>query len=565
MKKGQPTHMIYEFDNLYDGVVKQAQRYGDRDRYIYKVKKEERHFTYNDMLTHVNYISSAMTRLGVAGSFVGVTGDTHPDYVATYLATVACGGVIVPLDKDISEEQFVGFVDMCNIELVVYTHSLHKKILDTCEQMKSVKYFVCIDFDGEKLPEDNRFLTFEKFFEIGKEAYEAGDRTAENQIVDKEKLCTILFTSGTTGTSKGVMLNQRNLVTATMDSVSIMATTEEDSFVSVLPIHHSYEFTCEQLALPNTGAQTFINDSIKNTLRNFAQYKPTALVLVPLYVETMHKKIWAEIEKKGKAGLIRKLMPIAKRMPRRVRRMMFHEIIDAFGGRLQYIVCGGAPLRPELMDDFDTFGIKICEGYGITECAPLVSANPMHWRKYHSAGLKVPHMEVRIDKADPADETGEIVTRGDAVMMGYYKNPVATAEAFTEDGWFKTGDIGYIDNDNFIFITGRKKNVIIASNGKNVFPEEIEEYLGASELISECVVLGRKSGDENDVIITALIYPNFDKFEGKTKEEIQAAIEAEIDAVNKKLPTFKHIKCVEIRDTEFEKTTSRKIIRYKLK
>lgn len=557
--------MIYEFDNLYDGVVKQAQRYGDRDRYIYKVKKEERHFTYNDMLTHVNYISSAMTRLGVAGSFVGVTGDTHPDYVATYLATVACGGVIVPLDKDISEEQFVGFVDMCNIELVVYTHSLHKKILDTCEQMKSVKYFVCIDFDGEKFPEDNRFLTFEKFFEIGKEAYEAGDRTAENQIVDKEKLCTILFTSGTTGTSKGVMLNQRNLVTATMDSVSIMATTEEDSFVSVLPIHHSYEFTCEQLALPNTGAQTFINDSIKNTLRNFAQYKPTALVLVPLYVETMHKKIWAEIEKKGKAGLIRKLMPIAKRMPRRVRRMMFHEIIDAFGGRLQYIVCGGAPLRPELMDDFDTFGIKICEGYGITECAPLVSANPMHWRKYHSAGLKVPHMEVRIDKADPADETGEIVTRGDAVMMGYYKNPVATAEAFTEDGWFKTGDIGYIDNDNFIFITGRKKNVIIASNGKNVFPEEIEEYLGASELISECVVLGRKSGDENDVIITALIYPNFDKFEGKTKEEIQAAIEAEIDAVNKKLPTFKHIKCVEIRDTEFEKTTSRKIIRYKLK
>ena len=203
MKKGQPTHMIYEFDNLYDGVVKQAQRYGDRDRYIYKVKKEERHFTYNDMLTHVNYISSAMTRLGVAGSFVGVTGDTHPDYVATYLATVACGGVIVPLDKDISEEQFVGFVDMCNIELVVYTHSLHKKILDTCEQMKSVKYFVCIDFDGEKFPEDNRFLTFEKFFEIGKEAYEAGDRTAENQIVDKEKLCTILFTSGTTGTSKG--------------------------------------------------------------------------------------------------------------------------------------------------------------------------------------------------------------------------------------------------------------------------------------------------------------------------------------------------------------------------
>lgn len=565
MKKGQPTHMIYEFDNLYDGVVKQAQRYGDKDRYIYKVKKEECHFTYNDMLTHVNYISSAMTRLGVAGSFVGVTGDTHPDYVATYIAAVSCGGVIVPLDKDISSEQFVGFVDLCDIELIVYTSSLHKKILETCDKMKSVKYFVCIDFAGEDFPQDERFMTFERFLEIGREAYDAGDRTAENYVVDKEKLCTILFTSGTTGTSKGVMLNQRNLVTATIDSVSIMATSEKDFFVSVLPIHHAYEFTCSQLALPNTGAQTFINDSIKNTLRNFGQYKPTALVLVPLYVETMHKKIWAEIEKKGKAETIKKLMPIARKLPRKVRRMIFHEIIDAFGGRLDYIVCGGAPLRPELIMDFDAFGIKICEGYGITECAPLVSCNPMHWRKHHSAGLKVPHMEVRIDKVDPEDETGEIVTHGDAVMMGYYKNPTATAEAFTADGWFKTGDIGYMDEDGFIFITGRKKNVIIASNGKNVFPEEIEEYLGASELINECVVLGRKSGDENDVVITALIYPDFDKLAGKTEEEVKAAIEAEVDEVNKKLPTFKHIKCVEIRDHEFEKTTSRKIIRYKLK
>ena len=565
MKKGQPTHMIYEFDNLYDGVVKQAERYGDKDRYIYKVNKEERHFTFNDMLAHVNYVSSAMASLGVSGKFVGVTGETHPDYVATYIATVSCGGVIVPLDKDISAEQFVKFVALCDIELLVYTHSMHKKMVELYDKMPSVKYFVCIDYGDEAMPADERFMTFDTFLAVGKAAYEAGDRTAENYIVDKDKLCTILFTSGTTGTSKGVMLCQRNLVTSAIDCVSIMATTEKDSFVSVLPIHHAYEFTICQLALPNTGAQTFINDSIKNTLRNFAQYKPNALVLVPLYVETMHKKIWAEIEKKGKAETIRRLMPIVKKMPRAVRRRIFKDIIDAFGGRLDYIVCGGAPLRPELIADFDAFGIKICEGYGITECSPLVSCNPMHWRKYHSAGLTVPHMEARIDKADPEDETGEIVTHGDAVMLGYYKNPEATAEAFTEDGWFKTGDIGYIDDDNFIFITGRKKNVIIASNGKNVFPEEIEEYLGASELVSECVVLGRKGEDDGDVIITALIYPEYDKLGGKTEAEIRAAIEAEVDAVNKKLPNFKHIKCVEIRDHEFEKTTSRKIMRYKLK
>ena len=174
-------------------------------------------------------------------------------------------------------------------------------------------------------------------------------------------------------------------------------------------------------------------------------------------------------------------------------------------------------------------------------------------------------MEARIDKESPEDETGEITVHGDAVMLGYYKNPEATAAVMTEDGWFKTGDIGYMDKEDYIYITGRKKNVIIASNGKNVFPEELEEHLGVSELISEIVVVGRKGEEPGEVVITALVYPDYDKFEGKTKEEIQAAIEAEVDTVNKKLPTFKHIKCVEIRETEFEKNTSRKIMRYKIK
>ena len=565
MKKGQPTHLIYHMDDLYDGVVKQAERYGDKDRYLYKVRKEERHFTFRDMLTHVNYLASAMNVLGVAGKFIGVTGDGHPDYVATYHATVASGGVIVPLDKDITSEQLSGFTDLCEIQMLVYTSGMHKKLVELYDKMKTVRYFVCIDFDDEA-PADPRFMTLDQLLEIGRKAYEEdGDRTAETTPVDLDQLCAVIFTSGTTGTSKGVMLNQRNLVTATLDSASIMAVTEKDMFVSVLPFHHTYEFTCGQLALPNTGASTFLNDSIKNTLRNFGKYHPTALVLVPLYVETMHRKIWAEVEKKGKTATVKRMIPIALKLPRAVRRLMFKDIIDAFGGKLDYIVCGGAPLRPELMSDFDAFGIKICEGYGITECAPLVSANPMHWRKFHSAGLKVPHMEVRIDKADPADDTGEIVTHGDAVMMGYYKNPEATKEAFTEDGWFRTGDVGYVDEDNFIFITGRKKNVIIASNGKNVFPEELEEYLGVRPFVKECVVLGRKDETTGDVVITALIYPDMEQLEGKTQDEMQALIETEVAAVNRKLPTFKHIQKVELRDTEFEKTTSRKIIRYKLK
>ncbi len=563
MKKGMPTHMVYQFDNLYDGVQKQAARYGDKDRYVYKVRKEERHFTFNDMLAHVNYLASAMAKYGVAGEFAGVTGDTHPAYAAAYHAVVATGGVIVPLDKEISTEQFCGFVNLCELKIVFYTASMHKKLFPLYDAMPTVRYFVCADLDGE-MPEDSRFMTYDAFIAAGKEAYEAGDRTAEETQQDRDKLCAIIFTSGTTGSSKGVMLCQRNLVTAALDSCAIIAVDDKEDLVSVLPIHHTYEFTISHLAAPNIGITTYINDSIKNTLRNFAKYKPTGLVLVPLYLETMHKKIWAEIEKKGKTSLVKKMIPIARRLPVALRRKLFKDILDAFGGRLRFIVSGGAPLRAELIDEFGAFGIDVLEGYGITECAPLISCNPFHKRKKRSAGLVVPHMEARIDKVDPADETGEICTHGDAVMLGYYKNPEATAEVFTEDGWFKTGDIGYMDAEDYIFITGRKKNVIIASNGKNVFPEELEEYLGVSEFVAECAIVGRKD-EEGEVLITALVYPDYDKFEGKTAEEIKAVIDGEIENVNKKLPTFKHIGLCEIRETEFEKNTSKKILRYKLK
>lgn len=566
MKKNG-EHVVFGMTSLYDGIVQQAERYGDKPRYIYKVNKQEKTFSFRDMKDHVDVIAAGLASLDMAGKFVGVTGETHPDYVAAYLATVSAGGVIVPLDKDILNEQFVGFCKRCDIAVLFYTRAMHQKMLDTAPELPDVKYFIGFDLpEDAEMPE--RFMRFEAFFEIGKKAYEDGVRPAETTEQDPEKLCTILFTSGTTGTSKGVMLNQRNLVTSALDSCHIMATNDKDFFVSVLPIHHAYEFTCAQLALPNCGATTYINDSIKNTMRNFVKVKPRSLVLVPLYIETMHKRIWAEIEKKGKTEQVKAAIKVSNGLRKvgvDLRRVFFKDILAAFGGEIRYIVCGGAPLRPELIDEFEAFGISIFEGYGITECAPLVSANPMHWRKHRSAGQTVEHMEARIDKADPEDTTGEIVVHGDAVMMGYYKNPEATAEVFTEDGWFRTGDIGYIDDDNFIFITGRKKNIILLSNGKNVFPEELEEYLNASDSVCEGVVIGRKNEETGEIAITALVYPNGEKFAGMTREEIYPIIKDEITEINKKLPAFKHITELELRDEEFEKTTSRKIMRYKLK
>ena len=307
-----------------------------------------------------------------------------------------------------------------------------------------------------------------------------------------------------------------------------------------------------------------INDSIKNVLRNFVKYKPNALMLVPLYVETMYKKIWSEIDKKGMKKKVRTAMKISDALLKvgiDMREKFFSQITGALGGNLKIIVVGGAPMRPEIISDFRSFGIYILEGYGITECSPLVAVNRLGSERPHSVGPAVECCQVRIDK-QPGEETGEIVVKGENVMVGYYNNPEATAAVFTDDGWFKTGDIGYMDKDGYIYITGRKKNVIILSNGKNVFPEEIEDHLSdRSDVIGESVVLGRPNAS-GETVITAVIYPNPDFSKDKTKEEVEAAVREAVTEVNKSLPVYKQVRDTELRDTEFEKTTTRKIKRF---
>jgi long-chain acyl-CoA synthetase len=378
-------------------------------------------------------------------------------------------------------------------------------------------------------------------------------------------MSALLFTSGTTGTSKGVMLSNHNLTAATNASVLSMSYDDRNTFVSCLPPHHSYEITCGHFAIMDLGAQILINDSLKHVMKNFSSFKPNALMLVPLFVETMHKKIWEEVKKQGKTKQLRMLMKISNSMLALgidKRETLFKQVLCAFGGNLKSIVCGGAPLSPELIKDFYAFGITVLEGYGITECAPLVAVNSPGKVKFHSVGTPVVGCQVKIDKED-SEETGEILVKGENVMMGYYKNPEATAEVFTEDGWFRTGDIGYMDEEGYIFITGRKKNVIILSNGKNVFPEELEEYIGRVEIILESVVLCREN-ESGEKTITAIVVPNTAALEGKSDDEIYAKIKDEIADINKKLPSFKQIRKIEIRNEPFERTTSKKIKRFKV-
>ncbi len=563
--KAKPPKMITDLRDL---PRSDARVFGDKPLYYYIENGETKSCSHQELWDNMNRLGQALIKLDLLGRHVAVMGEVHPAYTTTYLAVVNGNGVIVPLDKEIAPEELNGFFEFTDAEALFYTAGMNKHIAEIAKRSPRLRYLVAIQPDGNPFPDD-RFLTYDQVLAMGEEELKKGNDSYQHIPLDMEKMCAIICTSGTTGTSKGVMLCQRNLTAAINSSCLSMSYDDENTFVSVLPAHHTYEMTCTNLSLMNIGASVLVNDSLKHVMKNISEFKPNALCMVPLFLETMHKKIWSEIRKKGMEKKVRAAMKVNAGLLDLgidIREKLFGQITAAFGGNLKSIVCGGAPISPEIIKDFYQFGITVLEGYGITECSPLVAVNRPGKVKFHSVGTPVLNCEVKIDY-DPGQETGEILVKGDNVMLGYYKNPEATADVFTEDGWFRTGDIGYMDKKGYIYITGRKKNVIILSNGKNVFPEELEEYLGRNPEILESVVLGRRREDTDEIVITAIIVPNreAETLRGKTDEEITAILEDIVTATNKKLPSFKHMTQTEVRFTEFEKTSSRKIKRFKVK
>ena len=553
-------------ENLRHIVYRNDEEYGDKTLYWYKEDKEDFHeYSYHRMRVEVDAIGTAFAELGVMDVGIAITGDVHPRFFATYYAATTGGGYAVPIDRDINPDQTVNFIIRAEAKAVVYTRNQNKKIAEIADLLPDVKYFIPIQ------PEENfrfsdKVKTIDEIIELGRESLEKGNRSFVDHKIDMSKMSALLFTSGTTGTAKGVMLSHKNLTAAANASVLSMSYDMNNTFVSILPPHHSYEITCGEMAIQMLGAEILINDSLKHIMKNFAWYKPNALMLVPLIVETMHKKIWDEVKKRKMEKKLKFAMGLSNFLlffGIDMRQKLFAQVTGAFGGNLKSIVCGGAPLSPQIIKDFYAFGITVLEGYGITECAPLVAVNSPGKVRFHSVGQPVKGCRVRIDKQDESDETGEICVKGDNVMMGYFKDPEATKEAFTEDGWFKTGDIGYIDKDGYIFITGRKKNVIILSNGKNVFPEELEEHIAPVPEILEAVVTVRETNGEP--VLTAICVPNPDLVTETDDERVYAIMKSKIDEINKTLPSYKKMLRVEVRREPFERNTAKKIMRYKIK
>lgn len=559
---------INNFRHLY---YKAADNFKDKILFRYFTKDGSIDtLTFSQFKYKTDKIAAGLDSLGLTGKRVALIGETSPDWIATYLAVTSTGGVIVPLDKELVVDEIANFLNRSEVEAFVFSHSFNKKIQTIKTNATTVKHYIPMDSEGLEIDNTFNFIDLSSVSLAGQKKmsdkrYSIPERSAE----DHEKMCAMLFTSGTTGTSKCVMLSEKNLCSCINAACETVDFNNDDVLISVLPIHHTYECAC-LLAAINYGIEICINDSLKNVLKNFSIFKPTGITVVPLFINTFHKKIWDEARKKGKDELLKKGIAVAsitKKVGLDISQNLFKEVLSAFGGRLNKIVCGGAAMDPEMVKQFDTFGITVVEGYGITECSPLISVSPYYKQKKGSVGPAVPSCTVKIDDPTPDDDgcaIGEILVKGDNVMLGYYMDEESTSAVFTDDGWFRTGDLGYMDKEGYIYITGRKKNVIILDNGKNVFPEEIEEYLDKIEEISECVVVGRKNEQTDETVLTAVVYPNFDMFKDMDISEVAAVVKAKILEVNKILPGFKQIRNVEIKKTEFEKTTTRKIKRFKV-
>lgn len=543
---------------------KVAFKYQNRDGEIVEV-------TFADFYFITEKLISAIKKKGLAGKRIAIIGETCPEWLEMFFAAISAGSVVIPFDKELLVNEIKGFIEISQADAIFFSPKYAKKYAELKEAgaLDRLEYIIPVSKAEMGEFDDERVVEFADFID-GAEM----ENILPSEVMrakSRGDMSVMLFTSGTTGSSKCVMLSERNIITCANSACESVNFSEDDVVLSVLPLHHTYELTIN-VAIAMYGATVCINDTLKHVLKNMKLFKPTGMVIVPLFLTTFNKKIWDEVKKKGMEKKL-KLGMTASNALRTVgvdmREKLFGEILSAFGGRLNKIICGGAAMEASLMKTFDALGIEVCEGYGITECSPLIAVNPYYKRKVGSVGPAVPCCEVRID-GETTDEkgrvVGEILVKGTNVMIGYYDNEEANLDVFTDDGWFRTGDIGYTDSEGYIYITGRKKSVIVLNNGKNVFPEEIEEYLGKIESIKECVVVGRDKGDGSEIMLTAVIFPDFALYpEDESIDNIADDIKKQVLELNRSLPSFKQIRNIDIRKTEFEKTTTKKIKRFLVK
>ncbi len=562
-KKAYPLYETTVFRDFRVMVEQSAENFPDKPAISYKLNprdKETQSVTYLQAKNDIRDLGTEEIALGLRDKKVAIVGGASCGWVYTYFSLMAVGAVTVPLDKEMPAPDLAATIERASCYAIFYGAEIAGK-LDYLKQNTKAELYVCMN--GDPLAEGD--LALASLIEAGGKKFADGDNSYYDYEIDPDRLATIVFTSGTTGKGKGVMLSQTNIVTDMTQGMYLFDITRKT--LNVLPPHHTFGSTVNYVGHYSQGCEIYITSGIKYLLNELKEQQPTHLVLVPLFVETLYRRIWATAEKNGidkklKTGM--KLSNALRKVGIDKRRSIFAQVHETFGGKLEMIICGGAALNQDIIDFFDAIGITVLNGYGITECAPLVSCNRNEWQKNGSVGLPIIGEEVRIFEPD-ANGEGEICVKGPNVMMGYYEEPEATAAVIDEDGFFHTGDYGKLDSDGWLYITGRKKNLIIFSNGKNVYPEEIETEISRIRGVLEVVVYAgeSKKNPEKEVIV-AEIFPDYEQLKNDGVVDVKEYFDEHVKIANTHMAPYKKVGLVKIRKEEFIKNTSRKITRFNI-
>ena len=570
-KKHQP-YPATEYKTVKEIFIHSMQNYADNTLILQKPNHKEpyKEYTYKKFGEDVVALGSKLIKMLPKDARVVVVSETTYDWYVSYMTMLCGAGILVPADKELPENELENVINRSRATAVIYSAKKKDAVKKIENNIPTVKYFIEMDSDNHIV---DKHMGFNYLIQEGKEILESGDNSYLNIEIDPEAFKMLIFTSGTTSNSKGVMICNRNLA-ANINAVSAFVKLyESDRLFSVLPLHHTYESTIGFLLQFACGCSVAICEGLRYIVPNLQESKPTAMLAVPLLIESLYKKINETIKKSHKDGIVNSMIHVTnilKNVNIDIKRKVFKEILDNLGGNLRIIVSAAAPIDAKIAKWVEDIGIDFLQGYGLTETAPIAALTPEYEPlRYASTGIAVKDTDIKIINPNEAGE-GEILIKGPTVMLGYYEDEKATAEVM-KDGYFCSGDIGKIDQDGFIYITGRSKNVIVTQNGKNIYPEEIELMLGNIPEISECMVYGKKESEDDshdkELIITAKIIPNYEKIEelhGKnlSDDEVYKIIWDRVKENNKKLTSYKAVKKIEIKKDEFEKTTTMKIKRY---
>lgn len=553
-------HKTEEVTNFKDMIYRSGDIY--RARTAFKLKDKDGNIisiTYSDFKNDVVSLGTSLIKKGFLNKRIAVIGKNSYKWCVSYLAA-SIVGIVVPIDKELHTDDVINFMNVSQCVAILGDDKNLSSVLDNIQKVENPDTLF-ISFDSK----DNK-NSFDSLLNEGKKIYEAGFTDFDKIEVNPDELRILLFTSGTTGNAKGVCLSQRNICSNILSTYGIVKVKRSDLFFSVLPLHHTYECTLGFLLPIYSGASIAHCEGLRYIAKNMAEFHPSVILCVPLLLEKLHKNIIKSMNKSLPAKYVKSDGNPYHDLPLILKKIVRTKVKNTLGGRLRVFIVGAAAVNPNIAADFRSLKLNTLQGYGLTECSPLVAGNTDFFQRDDSAGLPIPNVEYKIE--NPNDEgVGEIIVKGPNVMLGYYEDEARTKETIV-DGWFHTGDLGRIDENGYLYITGRCKSVIVTKNGKNIYPEEVEAHLNDNPLIAESLVSGIQKENDDETYVNAQIYPNIEaiteylKGSVPTKEEVWKIVSDAVANVNKNLPNYKHIKSFIIRDKEFEKTTTQKVKRY---